>query len=313
MPSSYIGSDAAFFGTLSLMTGGDRPTASVFRVPLERLLDNCAYLEARMIDMLDGGTYAPTNPIIIGGDGLTISTILSLQSGADLDVNAGAQISVEGNLDVSGEVNIESGGVQNVLSGGSIVGAAGSLITLAEIDDLQMTTADSVTFVLSLCPSHVTQTVVGVDDWLPQSDSAWLQHATTGSSFVLFPIRALPGDDIASIQIEVDGSYGVGHGGSPPAPGDRVLIELISVSPSGAVTVEASKEDDVAGAGYDAVHTVSITSAVAGIPYTVASNRAVYLRITGETGANAVADTTAIRGISGTIVARKYRNTSEIY
>jgi hypothetical protein len=73
MASSYIGSDAAFFGSLSLMTGGDRPTASVFRVPLERLLDNCAYLEARMIDMLAGGTYNPTGDITIGTSKLRLS------------------------------------------------------------------------------------------------------------------------------------------------------------------------------------------------------------------------------------------------
>jgi hypothetical protein len=42
MPSNYVGDPATATATLSLMTGGDQPTAQLFRVPLERLLDNDA-------------------------------------------------------------------------------------------------------------------------------------------------------------------------------------------------------------------------------------------------------------------------------
>lgn len=47
MASDYTGNAANATDTLSLMTGGDRPTAQVFRVPLERLLDNDAAQTAR--------------------------------------------------------------------------------------------------------------------------------------------------------------------------------------------------------------------------------------------------------------------------
>lgn len=42
MSSSYVGNPAKATETLTLLTGGDRPTAQLFRVPLERLLDNDA-------------------------------------------------------------------------------------------------------------------------------------------------------------------------------------------------------------------------------------------------------------------------------
>jgi hypothetical protein len=46
MSSNYTGDPSEFTDALSLMTDGDRPTAALFRVPLERLLDNAAYLKA---------------------------------------------------------------------------------------------------------------------------------------------------------------------------------------------------------------------------------------------------------------------------
>ncbi len=48
MSSNYTGNAANATDTLTLMTGGDRPTAQVFRVPLERLLDNDVAATARV-------------------------------------------------------------------------------------------------------------------------------------------------------------------------------------------------------------------------------------------------------------------------
>lgn len=47
MSSNYSGVDS-FLDTLSLMTDGDSPSAVLFRLPLERLLDNDVHLEARV-------------------------------------------------------------------------------------------------------------------------------------------------------------------------------------------------------------------------------------------------------------------------
>jgi hypothetical protein len=43
-----------FSGTLELMTGGDRPLAQVFRVPLERLLDNDAFMHRALLAQASG-------------------------------------------------------------------------------------------------------------------------------------------------------------------------------------------------------------------------------------------------------------------
>lgn len=48
MSSSYTGVAANATDTLTLMTGGDTPTAQLFRTPLERLLDNDAAQNARV-------------------------------------------------------------------------------------------------------------------------------------------------------------------------------------------------------------------------------------------------------------------------
>lgn len=53
MASTYTGTAANATATLSLMTGGDRPTAQSIRVPLERLLDNDAALTATAADLSD--------------------------------------------------------------------------------------------------------------------------------------------------------------------------------------------------------------------------------------------------------------------
>jgi hypothetical protein len=285
------------------MTGGDRPTALSVRVPLERLLDNCAYLEARMIDMLAGGTYTPSGTITLTG----ASAILALAGGANIDVNNTASVSIETGafLRVQGELEVLTGGVIDLQSGGSIVGAAGSLITLDAAEDLTIDDA-SINFTLQLRPSHITQTVLGTPDWRTMADGALLQHDTGGAAVVLLPIRAVCGDSLNFLLVYVDGSYGAGHGGSPPAPGDRVLAELVSIADDGTVTVIATQEDDVAAVGYDAVHGFSFSG-----PWLVGS-APLYLRITGETGANAVADSTAIRGVSGSLTARFYRGSSEV-
>lgn len=47
MSSTYNGNSATFYPSLTLMTGADKPTAQVFRTPLERLLDNAMYLRDR--------------------------------------------------------------------------------------------------------------------------------------------------------------------------------------------------------------------------------------------------------------------------
>jgi hypothetical protein len=65
MASNYTGNAANATNTLELMTGGDRPTAQVFRVPLERLLDNDAAQTARF-EALGSVPYAEIREDFLG-------------------------------------------------------------------------------------------------------------------------------------------------------------------------------------------------------------------------------------------------------
>lgn len=62
MPANYVGDPTTATTTLSLMTAGDRRTAQIFRVPLERLLDNDAALRRDVWeagdDIADGATIS---------------------------------------------------------------------------------------------------------------------------------------------------------------------------------------------------------------------------------------------------------------
>lgn len=65
MASNYSGNAANATNTLSLMTGGDRPTAQSVRVPLERLLDNDAAQTAHFAE-LNSSAFAEIREDFLG-------------------------------------------------------------------------------------------------------------------------------------------------------------------------------------------------------------------------------------------------------
>lgn len=157
MSSIYAGNGATFLASLSLMTGGDTPTALLFRVPLQRLLDNCVNLDSRVggiagsfIDGANGGTYTPGANIVLAGTSefrpnrirlvsgaigtvasgaeIDLAGILKVQSGGDIDILSGGSLHVEtgANINQTGTYHVQTGGVFTVDAGGSVVFATGS-------------------------------------------------------------------------------------------------------------------------------------------------------------------------------------------
>jgi hypothetical protein len=274
----------------------------------------------------------------IGGGTYTLGSALRFQ-GADVEINAGLEILA------AGEINVQSGGLVQVLSGGSLNVASGGQINLnngslltvvsgAVVDvisggtvefnasgDLKIDDALE-NFRLTLTPQAIALNA-GVPTWQPVSPpcAGFVQTNVSGQFQASFAINLPTGDDILSVTVAIDGAVGVGHGATVPAGADRLNISLVRVDGGGVVTTIAAIADaapaGVGAGGYDTVHSVVLQNGAAGMtgtmPHTVLSGQAYYILVAGETGGDAVANTTAITAVFGTAVARSYRASTMVY
>lgn len=268
------------------------------------------------------GTITGTAQLTVLGSGtirvgLVTPGLLLIADAGELRVAAGGVLNLEGaghvtgilNVDgPSGKIEVEDDGVIEVKSGGQITAAAGATITVDKVDDL-VVDDDVVNFRLNLAPSVITQNgTPGIPDWTARHDGAFVAHAVgVGNACILFPLPFRPGESLVVLLVYMKGAYGVGHGGFVPA--DTTLLELLEIDgTTGAVTVVSSLSDP--GSGYDVAHPVTFT---ASLPYLIVGNKRLVLRLTAEGGSHSVADTTAVLGAEGTLIARGYRAQNEFY
>lgn len=224
---------------------------------------------------------------IVLGNGAEIT----MQSGSDLDVEAGAAI------------DIESGGALNVESGGAITLTAAQAIAITEAGFFRLTLGSA--------------WVQGGDDvnWgrlQPTPAEGWFMRNTSSAFSILFPLTLPPGDVLNSITVTIEGNAGgIGHAGTLPA--NLPVVRLEQVDLNGVTTTVDSggfaqvTDPSASAAAYDAAHAVTLTL---GSPLTLSASNVYYIRVFSETGANSVADTTAIRSIYGSVGARSFRGTS---
>jgi hypothetical protein len=102
----------------------------------------------------DGGTWAPTTTIVVGGQGLEVTGVfissecqgleltsgeIVVYSGAQININSGGEIELTGDLKVNsgGNINVLSGGEIEVRSGALIDAQAGSTLSLAGAIDIE--------------------------------------------------------------------------------------------------------------------------------------------------------------------------------
>lgn len=325
MSSNYSGVPT-FSDTLSLMTGSDLKTAQSVRVPLERLLDNTVSLRENTLDGVNGGTYAMTAPLILTGTGpLRVDNIdvedtidvrataeLNVLNNADLNVKSGGAINVESSGDINiqsgGDLTIESGGDAEIQSGGALLVDSGGQILIAAEDGLEFN-GIAFTWRHSLTPVAVTFSA-GVPDWFFNGFQQWVQIPTTANSRITFALNLRPGDTLSTVVIRLNGaiSGGAGHAGSLPAVVPVYsLIEVNNVSR----TVIATASDGAASAAvYDTAHNTTLSGG--SLPLIVDNSSKYYLEVIGESGANAVASTTAVTSVSGTGLARGVRTVNEL-
>ena len=234
--------------------------------------------------------------VTIASTAVDLSGIFNVVSGGRVDVEAGGQISV---LSKPG-----AGGGITLTSLGGIFVAAGGEVVMAQASDLKVN-AEAFTFRLTDGPSFISETVSGTPDWSPSvlGYASVTQHNTGGSSFAWYALPLRPGDSISSITVKIQGGFGITHASNPTlASMSLPIVQVISVDQDGVQAVRGTVVDpSTTASGYDVPHPVTLSPSDwnVGSSYLVVAGEALYVRVTGETGANAVADTTRVCSIVG--------------
>lgn len=263
----------------------------------------------------DGGTWAPTDPIIFQGDGLQIDTVLNISNGASIEMLDASEINLLG----ASAINLSGTNAAIVVSGvasgiGLINSAVLTLDDTAEISltgssSLQVGTgcsfdaiagsaasfAGSVTLGTGVeiefnAPRSYEASVKGVQGFDATEWSSSLgyvnQHTPPNSGGVQTPVAWIldvpPGATITAIYARVDpaGAHGA-------LPGTLPSLNVQEHDPSdGTSSAIANISDSSGSVGvYEAAHDISAT----GLSHTTSTGTVVYAFAYGEKGANEVA------------------------
>lgn len=232
-------------------------------------------------------------------------SVTSLATGAALDVTGGINVQALGKIEVqaNGHITVLLNGGIDVLSGGYVHLASGAELTTRDVTQLKVTNGASVAFRLNMCGIPSDQ-----DGWRPNEFGKWLQHDVVNAHHIMFPLNLLPGDRLDTLSVRLQGGKGGGHSTVPTA---QPSVEIVSMSSNGISTLHATAFDPSGSVGaYDALHNINFLSLALLVP-----SDPLYARVIGEQGpgAGAVADTTELVSISGTLTPRAFRAASEIH
>lgn len=291
---------------------------------------------AKAVDGAGGGTYTLSANLIFNGAGeLRVGSVGRVLSGATFIGDAGSAGIWNGEFTFNDLVTFDAGSVLDIqdqaqLSAGALFTViptavfdvlAGATVEFNASEDLKI---DDVlnTYFLTLTP-QATALSSDIPTWQPLSPpcAGWIQKNVSAQFQISFALNLPVGDSIVSLTAAIDGAAGVGHGGTVPTGADRLTVSLVRVDGGGNVTTVASLADAaVAGTGageYDQIHSVVLQNGASGmtgtLPHTVLSGHRYCVMVAGETGANAVANTTAVLGLFGDCVARSYRSAAMVY
>lgn len=290
---------------------------------------------AKAVDGAGGGTYTLSANLIFNGAGeLRVGGVERVLDGATFigDVNSAGiwngeftfngDVGIEAELNVSaaGEINVTGTDI-NILSGARIVVHDAAEVSMGDSEDLTIDNSTDI-YRLTLTPQAIAH-AANIHTWQPVAPpcAGWVQKDVSAQFQISFALPLPVGDDIVSLTAAIDGAVGVGHGGTVPTGADRLTVSIVRVDGGGNVTTVASLADAApagTGAGeYDQIHTVVLQNGASGmtgtLPHTVLSGHVYCVMVAGETGADAVANTTAVRGLFGDCIARSYRAASMVY
>ena len=241
----------------------------------------------RAINGDEGGTWAPSAQIIIGGSGLYVTGEARLADMYECAVQSGNHCYIYGSIHVlpggffnlTGTQNVQSGGSIDVASGGAIDLAAGGTLYLANSGDASfLTYTDDITII----PAGVA---VFLQGFSRTDDTTLSQDATPNQAdhFVV-PVPLTPAATVTTIRVHLDGVFG--HGGEIQYPPKVRLYEIDTV---GAQTlIDEQVDPELVSGNYENDHYFDLT----GLSQTMGETGKSYqVRVYGEGGTNALAGT----------------------
>ena len=236
------------------------------------------YIDSKLPDIInaDGGTWAPSTAIVLGGSGINI-TGPALFDGT-VDVGSGANVNINNGADIE----VANGGDINVASGGSIVLAAGSDLTIANITNV---TAATYTKTYRFTPAVTS----GLSGFTEESSFAswqyWLQGGPLGSDHFGIGLPALGASaTVTYIAAHVKGASGHSW---PIGTMPRLLFGQVSTVTGAISTFAYATDTSGSASAYQSAHLIVLSSPT--LSPTSLSGVTPVIQLRGESGTNALA------------------------
>lgn len=242
-------------------------------------------------------------------------------------IGLGGVMTVTNRIDIAstGRVDVEAGGDVNLLAqsgatpGGKLTASQGASIQVYDSGDLKINSS-STAFRLTLNPLIISRDSSQVPDWVPFAGTipVWVQEyvgSGAGRRFIGFALPLKVGDVISTLTATVRG--GMAAGTRATVPTTRPSFSLNSLDMAGNVTQHASFTDDHNTApSYRVDHTIVLSSASVGggvFPFTILAGKLYYVSLLGESDGGSEVDQLGLLAIDGTLTAKSFRQSSEIY
>lgn len=297
MSTEYAGNPASFPASVNMPSDSDDwRNAATFNHGREDLADRTAFLEATSANFRDGDTVAPTAAVNVGGEGFSFTgTKHKVPSGGVLTVQSGGKISAA-----------TGGGEIEIASGGKFIAKSGSTARFEQAPPVGVEgeTGIAIAKRIPLVRAHTRL----IRNGSPRINPAFvldgapgahvLTQADVGASAdvtLWFPIDFLPrGSRVKTIRAGVQGKVTGSRAGHSALPQYRPTLSVYLQSDAGIWTSIVASDEASSVATYDALHEITITLG----PYNTGDKPNGYIVFTGEYGDNAVADTTALTGLT---------------
>lgn len=264
----------------------------------------------KAIDGAGGGTYTLSTDLEFAGSGeVQISNVLRVLTGADLFVDSGAVLQVDGSgweFNAAGAFNAQVDLSGNVDFFADVDVRAGATMRFFDLSALTVED-DTYTYRVPLIGASAFSTGDAAPYWAPVNEG-WLNIIESSFSLIYFALPVMAGDDVVSIQLNVTGGFGSGHGGVDPST--KIRLRFLEASAAdGARAALASVEDPATGATYDGSHgfQLNATTDPGVFPYT-ALDRQYLVEVRGENGGTGAPNENLIMAVYATIVRRQLKS-----
>lgn len=258
-------------------------------------IDDYAYA----IDGKDGGTYAPTALLTIGGLGMTVSGPFNATDAKVIDVfttlsiRGGATLQVLGTQIVTGTVGFASGSFLTVTTGATVTLNAGSTLTAAASSTVNLGGTVTLTNPASITASAARTYTRTIDhpplyspsDWLTFTDAeSYLpiyssNTIASGTTEIVWAYRLPKGATVTAVSVWLRPAGG--HAGVPTV---QIAAAKLLRSANSASNVAVQLDTSATVGDYEAPHELALT----GLSITFTEGDLLLIRLTPETGGNAL-------------------------